>query len=267
MCELFAMSSRLPSTVNLSLKTLADHGGGSAPHDDGWGIAYYHGRFARLIKDCHAAYDSDWVKFVESRGLKSKITISHIRQATRGGVSLQNTHPFLRELGGRHHVFAHNGTLKGVQEHSGFNLGHFRPIGETDSERAFCSLLGRMEPLWMAGDEAPSLDDRFAVFKSFAEEARDLGPANFLYSDGDYLFLQANIRHHENGHVGPPGLHALTRQCKGPSETVTGGGVAVTAENQEIILLASVPLTDEDWSPLPENTLLALSGGEVVARA
>ena len=40
MCELFAMSSRLPSTVNLSLKTLADHGGGSAPHDDGWGSAY-----------------------------------------------------------------------------------------------------------------------------------------------------------------------------------------------------------------------------------
>jgi glutamine amidotransferase len=41
LCELFALSSRLPATVSLSLKTLAEHGGGSAPHADGWGIAYY----------------------------------------------------------------------------------------------------------------------------------------------------------------------------------------------------------------------------------
>ena len=41
MRELFAISSRLPATVSLSLKTLADPGGGGAPHADGWGIAYY----------------------------------------------------------------------------------------------------------------------------------------------------------------------------------------------------------------------------------
>ncbi len=41
-CELFAISSRLPATVSLSLKTLAEHGGGSAPHADGWGIAFEH---------------------------------------------------------------------------------------------------------------------------------------------------------------------------------------------------------------------------------
>ena len=32
MCELFAISSRYPATVSLSLKTLAERGGGSAPH-------------------------------------------------------------------------------------------------------------------------------------------------------------------------------------------------------------------------------------------
>jgi predicted glutamine amidotransferase len=31
--------------------------------------------------------------------------------------------------------------------------------------------------------------------------------------------------------------------------------------------LASVPLTDEDWQPLPMNTILALCQGEIVARA
>ncbi len=51
MCELFSISSRLPATVSLSLKTFAEHGGGSAPHADGWGIAYYREDDARLIKE------------------------------------------------------------------------------------------------------------------------------------------------------------------------------------------------------------------------
>ena len=81
LCELFALSSRLPATVSLSLETLAEHGGGSAPHADGWGIAYYREDDARLIKDTSAAHDSDWVRFVQSRGLSSTTIISHIRKA------------------------------------------------------------------------------------------------------------------------------------------------------------------------------------------
>ena len=122
MCELFALSSRLPATVSLSLKTLAEHGGGSAPHADGWGIVYYREADARLIKDTSAAHDSDWVRFVQSRSLSSTTIISHIRRATQGGVRLQNTHPFARELGGQMYVLAHNGTLKGIHDHPDFAL-------------------------------------------------------------------------------------------------------------------------------------------------
>ena len=267
MCELFAISSRLPATVSLSLKTLAAHGGGSAPHADGWGIAYYREGDARVIKDTSAAHDSDWVRFVQSRGLSSTTIISHIRKATRGGVRLQNTHPFARELGGRMHVLAHNGTLEGVFDHPDFALGRFHPIGETDSEHAFCNLLARLEGLWLSGGGAPPLDRRLAVFTAFATQARALGAANFLYADGENLFVQANQRYHEDGCIRPPGLHILNRRCRERQETVSGGGVSVTGDVQAITLLASVPLTDEDWQPLPENTILALSQGEVVARA
>ena len=41
MCELFAMSSRVPATVTFSLEEFARHGGLTAPHKDGWGIVYY----------------------------------------------------------------------------------------------------------------------------------------------------------------------------------------------------------------------------------
>jgi glutamine amidotransferase len=255
----------LPATVSLSLKALAEHGGGSAPHTDGWGIAYYRGADARLIKDTSAAHDSDWVRFVQSRGLSSTTIIAHIRSATRGDVELQNTHPFARELGGRMHVFAHNGTLKGIHDHSGFALGRFRPIGDTDSEHAFCHLLARMEEVWLSEGEAPPLDQRLAVFSAFAEQARALGSANFLYADGDYLFVQANHRYQEDGSTRPPGLHILNRQCL--ETTVSGGGVSVTSDNQTVTLFASVPLTDEDWQPLAKNTILAVRHGEIVAQA
>ncbi len=267
MCELFAISSRLPATVALSIETLAEHGGGSAPHGDGWGIAYYREHDARLIKDTSADHDSDWVRFVQSRGLSSSTIIAHIRSATRGGVGLQNTHPFARELGGQMHVLAHNGTLKGVHDHPDFALGRFRPLGDTDSEHAFCNLLARLEELWLSAGGAPPLEQRLAVFTAFAEQARGLGSANFLYADGDTLFVQAHQRHQADGVTRPPGLHLLKRRFRKPRETVSGGGVSVTSDIQSVTLLASVPLTDEDWQPLPKHTILALSKGEVVAGA
>jgi glutamine amidotransferase len=111
------------------------------------------------------------------------------------------------------------------------------------------------------------LGQRLAVFTAFAEQARALGSANFLYADGDYLFVQANQRYQDDGSTRPPGLHILNRRCRAPQETVSGGGVSVTSDIQAVTLFASVPLTDEDWQPLPKNTILALSQGEIVARA
>lgn len=58
--------------------------------------------------------------------------IAHIRQANRGEVALENTHPFTRELWGRNWTYAHNGQLSGYKS---LETGNFRPVGETDSEK------------------------------------------------------------------------------------------------------------------------------------
>jgi predicted glutamine amidotransferase len=39
MCELLAMSARLPAPLHLSMTELARHGGETGPHRDGWGVA------------------------------------------------------------------------------------------------------------------------------------------------------------------------------------------------------------------------------------
>ena len=58
MCELFAMSTRYPSTVTLSLEEFSRHGGLTGPHKDGWGIAWTDERDVRLVKESNPAADS-----------------------------------------------------------------------------------------------------------------------------------------------------------------------------------------------------------------
>ncbi len=59
--------------------------------------------------------------------IKSKNTTSrHIRKATQGHILLENCHPFMRELRGRHWIFAHNGDLNG---HAPELTGVYQPVG------------------------------------------------------------------------------------------------------------------------------------------
>jgi len=56
----------------------------------------------------------------------------------------------------------------------------YLPIGETDSELAFCTLLSRLEPHYR-NHEAPSLETRLDVFSGLCEEMKKLGASDFLY--------------------------------------------------------------------------------------
>ena len=79
-------------------------------------------------------------------------------------MKLQNCHPFIRELWGQAWVFAHNGDLKD------FNpplQGDFLPIGETDSELAFCLLLQTLKNAfgYRTASNRPTLDEVDAALR------------------------------------------------------------------------------------------------------
>ena len=90
---------------------------------------------------------------VKGYPIRSDNVIAHIRKATQGRIALENTHPFMRELWGRYWVFAHNGDLKGFAPRL---HGAFRPVGTTDSERAFCWL---MQELAKAHAAVPTIEE------------------------------------------------------------------------------------------------------------
>lgn len=99
----------------------------------------------------------------------SKIFIGHVRYASRGGHTLQNTHPFLRTFRSRDVVLAHNGTLD--IEKAALK---FHPVGETDSEYLFCALLTRLEEKQI----------RFTDFHEIKEVLREFnrwGSMNLLF--------------------------------------------------------------------------------------
>jgi predicted glutamine amidotransferase len=265
MCELFAMSARMPTTVTLSLAEFSRRGGETGPHSDGWGIAYYEEGDVRRIRDTDAASTSPWVRFIEERGLRSTMVLAHIRHATSGSVRLRNTHPFRRELGGTTHVFAHNGTLVGIEKRFHPREWLFHPLGDTDSEIAFCLLLERLAPLWLDSDSPPSIEARAAVFRGFAAEMRELGPSNFIYADGRHLFVHSHRRQRDDGVVAPPGLCMLQRSSPIEDSALRSQSVTVGGEGQAAVLFASVPLSDEAWQPIAEGETAIAAGGRVVA--
>jgi predicted glutamine amidotransferase len=270
MCELFGMSSMKLATVNYSLKEFAQHSAGTRFNKSGWGIGYIEDHDVRLIKEAHEMDRSPWIDFIARRHFKSHTVIAHIRQASIGRPRLENCHPFRQELGGRVHLFAHNGTLDDVFAQLPFEGTRYRPLGQTDSEHAFCVLLQRLEPVWSETHSVAKLDKRMEIVSEFANALRQLGTANFLYSDGDVLFAHADRRvfyeKDEGAFSEPraPGLNMLLRpHCTGGQKLDTAG-LTIDIHEQGATLLASVPLTTEDWMPLKEGTLVVIRGGQVI---
>lgn len=268
MCELLGLSSSVPVFVKYSLHEFSKHGGMIYHNKSGWGIAYHEGKDAVLFKEPTPASDSPLVRFIESHPLKTTCAIAHVRYATAGSPKYANTHPFIRELGGQRHVFAHNGELKQIWQQVSLVKNGFHPVGETDSEYAFCLLLNRLQALWRTSSEPPVLTKRMDIIAKTAADLRLLGTANFLYSDGDVLFVHAHRRRwEEGGHVSepkPPGLSLLEVDVA-ELETL-GLDVKGLQPETVIALVASVPLTSKGWMPLPEGVVLALSAGKEIAR-
>lgn len=264
MCELFLMCSSIAEEVSFSLNEFSKHGGLTDLHKDGWGIAYYDDNDVRIIKEACTASKSSYLKFVKDLSIHSKIVISHIRLATKGEVSIRNTQPLSRELGGKQHVFAHNGDLVEIENKAEYKTSRFRPIGNTDSELAFCYLMEGMSKIWNQ-QTPPDLASRFAVFSDFIGKIKTLGIANIIYSDSDYVFIHSHKRISPEGdHL--PGLFMTTRHCATENNELSIKGLQLDSSKlKEVVLIASVPLSDKHWYEIPEGEMRVLKNGQLIS--
>jgi len=254
MCELLGMSANVPTDICFSFTGLMQRGGKTGPHRDGWGITFYEGKGFRTFKDPKPSCDSKIAQLVQDYPIKSCAVISHIRQANRGGVNLENTHPFTRELWGRYWTFAHNGQLTGYQD---MPTGRHRPVGETDSEAAFCWLLDKLENRY---PKPPK--DMHAVFRYLAlccDEMRAKGVFNMLLSDGEYIMTYCTNH-----------LYWITRRAPFGHAVLLDEDVEInfqeeTTPNDVVSVIATQPLTgNEQWHRMKPGEFNIFHCGELV---
>ncbi|MFI3154566.1 MAG: class II glutamine amidotransferase [Methylococcaceae bacterium] len=256
MCELLGMSANVPTDICFSFTGLMQRGGRTGPHKDGWGITFYEGKGYRTFKDPAPCYNSPIAKLVQACPVKSRAVIAHIRQANCGPVALENTHPFTREQWGSFWTFAHNGQLSDYQDL--LQPGKHLPVGDTDSEAAFCWLLNQLD---RKHPEKPA--DMQAMFRYLGElcvrQLQHFGIVNILLSDGDYLFCFCSSS-----------LHWITRrapfgQAKLIDEDVEIDFYQETTPNDVVTVIATLPLTgNEHWHKMKAGSYLLFHNGECV---
>ena len=105
-------------------------------------------------------------------------------------------------------------------------------------------------------------DDRLGIFNDFAADMVKLGAANFLYADGECLFVHGHRRKQDDGEIRPPGLHMLAQACSAESAAIATDGITVTGKDQQVMLFASVPLTNEPWIRLEQGHVVMVADGE-----
>lgn len=255
MCELLGMECNVPTDIVFSFTGLRQRGGKTGPHADGWGLAFYEGRAARVFLDPSPAANSPLARFLSENPIKTLLAIGHVRRRTRGPLSLANTHPFIRELWGRHWVFAHNGTLRRVRR---LKLGRFHPIGTTDSEHAFCYLLEVLRASFQGYPRRVT-----ELWEAIAEVGGELGQDgtfNFLLGDGRHLFARCATKLSYIIRKAPFGLAHLA------DEDVQIDFSTVTTPRDRVAVVATAPLTrNETWCQGHPGELWVFDGGALRA--
>ena len=254
MCQLLGMNCNTPTDICFSFAGFQARGGLTDVHRDGWGIAFFEGRGVRLFLDPQASSTSRVADLVRNYPIHSLNVIAHIRKATQGLVSLENTHPFQRELWGRYWVFAHNGNLHGFNPEL---FGQFTPVGQTDSERAFCYILEALRRRFPGGE--PGRSQLFAAIRELAAEIGAHGEFNFLLSNGSCLFAHCASR-----------LAYIVRQAPFARAHLKDQDVSVdfselTSPDDRVAVVATTPLTDdESWTVMePGSRKMFVDGAPV----
>jgi glutamine amidotransferase len=193
-------------------------------------------------------------ELVKTWPIHSNNVIAHIRKATQGQVALENTHPFARELWGRTWVFAHNGDLKDFRPRL---HGSFRPVGDTDSEHAFCWL---MQELAKAHASVPAVAELSRTLRELLPALHRHGTFNMLLSNGQALWAHGSTK-----------LYWLLRQHPFRSaalrdEDLQVNFASLTTPQDHVAVIATEPLTaDEAWTAFAPGELKVFVDGLAVA--
>ncbi|MDO6459542.1 class II glutamine amidotransferase [Granulosicoccaceae sp. 1_MG-2023] len=258
MCELLGMSANVPTDICFSFSELMRRGGGTGPHRDGWGIAFYENAGCRSFHDPNPSYESPMADFVRDYPIKSDVVIGHIRHANVGRVSLENTQPYIRELWGRYWCFAHNGQMEEIFDTLPMH-GRFCPVGSTDSEYAFCWLLNCMQASFNSLPDEKDIETLGQFLLQRALQLHHMGVYNMLLSNSQYLFAFCSTK-----------LWWITRKAPFGEAQLRDADMTIDFKNETtpddiVTVIATEPLTcNETWHSIAPGQLCVFRDGKLL---
>lgn len=260
MCRLYAMHANEPTKVECGLvkaqnalmaQSQSDMKGYA--HSHGWGVADYPDGVPMIEKQTWAAFHGEHFSRKAAR-VYAKTVLAHVRRATVGGTSIENTHPF-------HHfrwIFAHNGTVPNFDQVRMKMLDHIDPLhrteiaGTTDSEHVFRYLMS----LFLRHPERGFFDSVRTGLEQVIQWCAEVDPQasvglNIVLTNGEHMIgtrYNRSLFYLLRDHVfhcpicGQPHAHHSPKV------------------NYQAIEIASEPVTFvDDWYEVPNKTIFQVA--------
>ena len=129
----------------------------------------------------------------------------------------------------------------------------FRPVGDTDSERAFCWL---MQEIAKSHADVPSVAELTLTLRELVPRIARHGTFNFLLSNGQALWAHASTN-----------LYYVVRQHPFATATLSDEDVSVNFAEQagqgdRVAVVVTAPLTtNEVWTALPPGEVVVFVDG------
>lgn len=259
MCRLYGFRATEPTKVECTLvhaqnalmvQSREDQTGVSHAH--GWGVATYTDSVPQVDRQAWAAYHGEHFRRTAAR-IFSRTVIAHVRRASVGSVSLDNTHPFAHGKW----VFAHNGTLRAFDAMREWMLKmmteeHRQAIrGATDSEHVFHFVMS-----WWAKhpnltpSEALRTSLQQVIVQSRKTDATAAIGLNVLLSDGDELVGSRwgrTLWYVERHQIQDCEICGFPHVHHDPDT------------HYQAAVIASEPISDEPWVEVPEGTIFRVT--------
>lgn len=255
MCRLFGLIANQDVDVCFSL--LGTRGDSKwikelAPtNPDGWGIGWYEGSKPRVVKEALPAHESEGFRRAVL-AVRSRVFVSHVREASEGAVCTENCHPFVYEGW----IFAHNGTVSRERLLSKLDDRHRSAIeGQTDSEVFFRWVLQNIR---RASDAVEGIR---AALKDIAQPRHPATAANYLLTDGKTLYACRYAKRDYDEYSlyyleRKPSTSEIWKAISSDTGELLEGKMSSGAQ---AVLVCSERLTDdEDWREIPCGHLLVV---------
>lgn len=260
MCRLYAMHANEPTRVECGLvksqnalmaQSKSDRSGYA--HGHGWGVADYPDGSPVIEKQTWAAFHGEHFAHKAAR-VYARTAVAHVRRATVGGTSIENTHPF----GHGRWIFAHNGTVPNFDQVRLPMLEHMDPLhrseirGTTDSEHVFRYLLS----LFLQHPERGLMVNARLGLEQIISWSAEVDPTakvglNVVLTDGEQLIgsrLNRSLYYLQRDHLYLCPICGTTHVHHKPNT------------NYQAVEIASEPVTHgEDWYEIPNGTIFQIA--------